>query len=172
MSWTVRAMQCSTLSEQRGIYLSKLNYIFRTTLQLMPHFSSKSVSYAVWYPELQRAHVTVARGIHFQNMGYSVSRVSKNSEGVFKAHKRLELLPEEALYLVERGAMFCWKACDLISPELEDSDQMAGIPMSVQEAYAEMIATEDLSLEKYQACHFPVFLIQYRSNTTIRFTRT
>lgn len=66
-----------------------------------------------------------------------------------KIQKRLELLPEEALYLVERGTMFCWKEHDLFSatPALEE---MEGSPMSVQQAFAEMIGKEDLTLEKYQ----------------------
>jgi len=69
----------------------------------------------------------------------------------------LELLPEEALYLMERGAMFCWKKHDLFAentqrvPSLED---MEGSPMSVQQAYAEMIGKEDLTLERYQVRFF------------------
>ncbi len=44
-----------------------------------PHARSKSVSYAVWYPDLARAHVTVARGVHFTSMGHSVQRPSPSS---------------------------------------------------------------------------------------------
>ena len=66
--------------------------------------------------------------------------------------KRLELLPEEALYLVERGSMFCWKE------EGEEAvveagvlpDGVDGTPMTVQQAYAEMIGRGDLTLERYQ----------------------
>ncbi len=82
-------------------------------------------------------------------MGHSVARASNNDEAK-KVQKRLELLPEEALYLVERGAMYCWKTTDLPlhkTPLLED---MEGIPMSVQQAFAEMIGAEELTLEKYQ----------------------
>ncbi|KIP06834.1 hypothetical protein PHLGIDRAFT_30306 [Phlebiopsis gigantea 11061_1 CR5-6] len=110
--------------------------------------SSKTISYAVWHPDIARANVTVARGIHFTTMGHSVARASapgKNDD--VKTAKRLELLPEEALYLVERGAMFCWKEIDLYEdPNLEGMD---GAPMSVQQAFAEMIGKEDLTLEKY-----------------------
>ncbi|KAH9179146.1 tRNA-splicing endonuclease subunit sen54 N-term-domain-containing protein [Lactarius sanguifluus] len=94
---------------------------------------ARPVSYAVWYPDLARAHVTVARGVHFTSMGHSVQRPSKVAT---KTQKRLELLPEEALYLVEKGALFCWKAT-------------RGAPMSVQQAYAEMIGTQDLTLDRY-----------------------
>jgi tRNA-splicing endonuclease subunit Sen54 len=64
-------------------------------------------------------------GVHFSTMG--------RYEG---ARKRLELLPEEALYLLDRGTVECW------------TEQ--GVPMSVQQGFAEMIGTEDLTLERYQ----------------------
>ena len=49
--------------------------------------------------------------------------------------------------------MFCWKEHDDLAkgvqqgPSLEDVE---GTPMSVQQAYAEMIGREDLTLERYQ----------------------
>jgi len=67
--------------------------------------------------------------------------------------KRLELLPEEALYLVERGALFCWKEHDLIAKNTQQGsslEDVEGSPMSVQQSYAEMIGKEDLTLERYQ----------------------
>ncbi|KAI0786203.1 tRNA-splicing endonuclease subunit sen54 N-term-domain-containing protein [Abortiporus biennis] len=110
--------------------------------------SSKSISYGIWYPSLARTHVTTARGIHFTNMGHSVARSTSlpSENDTAKVPKRLELLPEEALYLVERGSMFCWKESEghLGLPGME------GEPMSVQQTFAEMIGTEDLTLEKYQ----------------------
>ncbi|PIL22662.1 hypothetical protein GSI_15354 [Ganoderma sinense ZZ0214-1] len=111
--------------------------------------SNKSVSHAIWYPQLKRAHVTVARGIHFTTTGHSVARTSAELEDVKKA-RRLELLPEEALYLIERGAMYCWSPTHVPLPEAVLLDNLEGVPMSVQQAYAEMIGTEDLTLEKYQ----------------------
>ena len=67
--------------------------------------------------------------------------------------KRLELLPEEALYLVERGALFCWKEHNLIAkntPQGSSLEDVEGSPMSVQQAYTEMVGREDLTLERYQ----------------------
>jgi tRNA-splicing endonuclease subunit sen54 N-term len=125
---------------------------------------SKSVSYAVWYPNLARAHVTVARGVHFTSMGHSVQRPSSSSLPAGGPRKRLELLPEEALYLMEKGALFCWKASrddehDDAPGEDENEDKdvewdsaSQGAPMSVQQAYAEMIGREDLTLDRYQVC--------------------
>jgi tRNA-splicing endonuclease subunit Sen54 len=62
----------------------------------------------------------------------------------------MELLPEEALYLVERGALLCWKETGhpiSATPGLTD---IYGSPMTVQQAFAEMLGKEGLSLEHYQ----------------------
>ena len=105
------------------------------------------MSYAIWHPHIARAHVTTVRGTHFVNMGHSVGRDEQTDETTAqgKIGKRLELLPEEALYLVERGAMFCWRESEGLLGE-----DMEGEPMTVQQAFAEMIGKEDLTLEKYQ----------------------
>jgi tRNA-splicing endonuclease subunit Sen54 len=67
-----------------------------------------------------------------------------------KIHKRLELLPEEALYLVERGTLFCTKESNILKLNVPGMEDVEGAPMSVQQAFAEMIGAERLSLEKYQ----------------------
>ncbi|KAG2109209.1 tRNA-splicing endonuclease subunit sen54 N-term-domain-containing protein [Suillus cothurnatus] len=109
--------------------------------------SSKSASYGIWFPQISRVHVTVARGIHFSVMGHSAARPTSIDNDSTKLQKRLELLPEEALYLIERGALFCWKD---IQTDLTGLDDIEGAPMSVQQAFAEIIGKEDLTLEKYQ----------------------
>ncbi|KAG6841509.1 hypothetical protein C0991_010123 [Blastosporella zonata] len=118
------------------------------TLRATRTISSKAVSYAVWYPGIRRTHVTLAKGIHFSAMGHSAPRPAVDENGVEKIHKRLELLPEETIYLVERGSLFCWKdsSLDISKTQLE----MAGAPMSVQQVYAEMLGVDDLTLEKLQ----------------------
>lgn len=73
---------------------------------------------------------------------------------------RLELLPEEALYLLEKGSLQCWKQEDDDNNqtdgryELLDGKDIGsaalGTPISLQQAYAEMIGRDDLSLERYQ----------------------
>jgi len=89
-------------------------------------------------------------------MGHSVQHplFSSSSAASGKSlKKRLELLPEEALYLVEKGALFCWKATcdDGPGEDVVDWDSASqGAPMSVQQAYVEMIGTEDLTLGRYQ----------------------
>ena len=117
--------------------------------------TSKSVSHAIWYPTLKRAHVTVSKGILFASIGHSSSRETVAPDGTVKIQKRLELLPEETLYLVERGAMYCWRPTDLPLPKTPLLDDMEGAPMSVQQAFAELIGTEDLTFEKYQVCSYP-----------------
>lgn len=121
---------------------------------------SKTISYGIWYPLIDRVHVTTARGIHFSTMGYSVSRTTQydnttnESRGPpSKLPKRLELLPEEALYLVERGALLCYRSVSGGTPLVDPSNyetQSPGAPMSVQQAFAEMIGREELTLERYQ----------------------
>lgn len=69
-----------------------------------------------------------------------------------KAEKVLEFLPEEALYLVERGSMFCWS-------QIDDALGDEGTPMTVQQAYAEMIGKENLTLERYQVSSLPQLVL-------------
>jgi tRNA-splicing endonuclease subunit Sen54 len=92
-------------------------------------------------------------------MGHSVQRPSPSSSlPAGGSRKRLELLPEEALYLMEKGALFCWKASrddahdDASGKDVEWDSASQGAPMSVQQAYAEMIGREDLTLDRYQVC--------------------
>ena len=83
-------------------------------------------------------------------MGHSAVRSTRDENGLEKLKKRLELLPEEAIYLIERGALFCWNESDVHTPHFQGFEGIAGIPMSVQQAYAEMIGKENLTLERFQ----------------------
>ncbi|KZP23306.1 hypothetical protein FIBSPDRAFT_930627 [Athelia psychrophila] len=113
--------------------------------------SSKSISYGIWYPSISRAHATVARGVHFGSMGHSVPRPAPSNAGEgSKIQKRLELLPEEALYLVERGTLFCTRESPTVKLNAPGMEDIEGAPMTVQQAFAEMIGSEGLTLEKYQ----------------------
>ena len=119
------------------------------------------VSYAIWYPAISRTHVTDARGIHFSNMGHSAPRSVQETDGSSKMQKRLELLPEEAIYLIERGSLFCWKDSDLQFGELPGLSDVSGTPMTVQQAFSEMIGKEDLTIEKFQVLRIYYFLSRY-----------
>ena len=132
--------------------VSGLHTLLNQSYSLSDWICSKAVSYASWYPDLARTHVTLARGIHFSNMGHSAPRPVEDN-GVQKVQKRLELLPEEAIYLIERGCLFCWKQIDLDVGQVPGLNDFNGSPMSVQQAYAEMIGREGLTLEKFQVCN-------------------
>lgn len=83
------------------------------------------------------------------SMGHSAPvRITADAKGKEKMHAHVQLLPEEALYLIERGSMFCRKASSSdysLAPEAFEQ----AIPMTLQEAYAEMIGKEDTTLERY-----------------------
>ncbi|EUC54156.1 tRNA-splicing endonuclease subunit sen54 [Rhizoctonia solani AG-3 Rhs1AP] len=117
---------------------------------------SKTISYAVWYSTLGRAHVTVARGTHFSTLGHSALREPEPNSDSTKPQKRLELMPEEALYLMERGSLFCWKENttsaamgDEPVPDFDDCNVSIGAPMSVQQAFTEMIGVDGLEIQHY-----------------------
>ena len=112
------------------------------------------ISYATWHPDLARTHVTLARGIHFSTMGHSAPRPTTGGgdEGLGKIQKRLELLPEEAIYLIERGSLFCWKQTDLGLGQVPGLNDVGGSPMTVQQAFSEMLGRGNLTMEKFQVC--------------------
>lgn len=98
-------------------------------------------------PKHFRARVIDARGTTFNGFGYTTKRPGDTE-------KRLELLPEEALYMVERGSMLCWKESQINFEEVltqeGDPIKVIGAPMSVQQAFAEMLGAGDVTLEHYQ----------------------
>ena len=163
-------LQLHVLDRSRGAMLDALRAersisrsasLFSSIIDDLDAFlSSKSVSYGIWYPALARVHVTTARGVHFANMGHSVARPTGNhadselgqNESI-KSPKRLELLPEEAMYLIERGALFCYKSMTNCHSDVANIEETSpGAPMAVQQAYTEMIGREDMTLERYQVC--------------------
>jgi tRNA-splicing endonuclease subunit Sen54 len=99
-------------------------------------------------------------------MGHSAPRSTAGEDGVAKAYKRLELLPEEAIYLIERGALFCWKGTNLALSQIPGLNDVLGSPMSVQQAYSEMIGTEGMSLEKFQVGQVNVSYVFIDSETS------
>ncbi|CAE6469595.1 unnamed protein product [Rhizoctonia solani] len=142
------ALQSHVLSRSRNAMLS--------ALQGSRGAGSKTISYAVWYPDLGRAHVTVARGTHFSTLGHSALREPAPGSGSTKSQKRLELMPEEALYLMERGSLFCWKENEIsasmndeLNSDFDDCNLTSGVPMSVQQGFTEMIGVDGLELQHY-----------------------
>ncbi|KAJ3930684.1 MAG: hypothetical protein NXY57DRAFT_1084645 [Lentinula lateritia] len=110
----------------------------------------KSISYGTWHPSLARVSVTVSRGISIGTVGHSVPRETAMTNGTVKTQKRMELLPEEAIYLIERGSLLCWKESAVEYPNDGTFESISGSPMTVQQAYTEMIGKEDLTMDRYQ----------------------
>lgn len=77
----------------------------------------------------------IAKGVLFSSIG----RWNREK-------KRLDLMPEELLYLIERGTVECWS-------EGTDGTGHGGLPMSVQWAWSEIIGTGGLTLERYQVSY-------------------
>lgn len=75
-----------------------------------------------------------ARGVFYRTMGTADSK------------NRMWLLPEEALWLLERGSLdIRWPSSEERHPGPND-----GVPMSLQAAYAILMGRSGLTLEKYQ----------------------
>ncbi|KAG8959958.1 tRNA-splicing endonuclease subunit sen54 [Tulasnella sp. 408] len=89
--------------------LDKARSAMYSALKAERGVSSKTISYALWFPETGYAQVVLARGAAFGSLGYSNVRdpISGATKEKGKG-KSLELLPEEALYMVERGVADDW----------------------------------------------------------------
>ncbi|KAI6102327.1 hypothetical protein EDD16DRAFT_1696651 [Pisolithus croceorrhizus] len=141
-------LQLHVLDQARGAMFE--------TLRARRGISRKSASYGIWYPSVVRVHV-VTHGVHFASMGHSISRASRVLGSTkpelaqnYKTEKHLELLPEEAIYLIEREVPFCYKS---IPAKVEET--IPGAPMKVQQAYAGMIGREDMRLGFVLRCAKP-----------------
>ncbi|PYH96604.1 hypothetical protein BO71DRAFT_448496 [Aspergillus ellipticus CBS 707.79] len=62
---------------------------------------------------------------------------------------RIWLLPEEALYLLERGSLDIRWPCSEVGDGGEDETQDSGIPMSLQAAYAAFMGRSGLTSERF-----------------------
>ncbi|PWN32299.1 uncharacterized protein FA14DRAFT_127159 [Meira miltonrushii] len=132
--------------------------------------NSKSISIATWHPQLSRAIVHLVRGQTFASMGVS-RRVAVLEDGQFEdlahiyqkegkpiASSRLELLPEEALYLVERGSLECriyHKSNGSGTVEdMRDYDDIVEnpewVPMSLEQAFSTILGVDGLTRPHYQ----------------------
>ncbi|UZJ57117.1 hypothetical protein CBS101457_006437 [Exobasidium rhododendri] len=150
--------------------------------------ASKNVSIATWEPSLNRAIVELSRGPLFSSIGvarkvhvlkngrdedleryYRPNRADWERDGVWKEgifyeklRSRLELLPEEALYMIERGSLECRIRSKNLTREggggvqektdydVNQEGNTEWVPMSVQQAFATMLFTDGLNRERYQ----------------------
>ena len=90
----------------------------------------KAIIIGTYVPDTGMTVIENQKGQHFRSMG----RADSNA--------RIYLLPEEALYILERGNL------DLRWPE-QTKGPWNGIPLSLQSAYAILIGQLGLTLERY-----------------------
>jgi tRNA-splicing endonuclease subunit Sen54 len=150
--------------------------------------ASKNISIAMWEPSLNKAVVELARGPLFTSIGmnrkvnilsdgsdedleryYHPDRANWERDGVWKEGKfyektrsRLELLPEEALYMIERGSLECririksstshgkTRMVEKTDYDVKQDEDADWVPMSVQQAFATMLFKDGLTRERYQ----------------------
>ncbi|CAO1620900.1 unnamed protein product [Sympodiomycopsis kandeliae] len=133
---------------------------------------SKALSKAIWYPHLNRAVVTSSQGTTIASLGVttrvpvvvsSAAEIPSNSldvlgpnnqVGVWKAgifypryNTRLDLYPEEVLFLLERGSLDCRMEMKLAD---SSSEEIVQIPLSLQHAFSLMIGKDGCTRERYQ----------------------
>jgi len=104
--------------------------------------------------------VLIARGHLLDGLGISV-RYPAGPTGKPKTYT--ELLPEEALYLLERGSLQIWtgkaaktlqEVADGLGEWCEEEYGVKGaVELSVMEGFATFIGQDGLSWERYQVCH-------------------
>ncbi|GAB7362727.1 hypothetical protein MBLNU230_g3033t1 [Neophaeotheca triangularis] len=110
----------------------------------------KSHVTATYHPETNMAYAYNPKGPHFAKMGQVLPAAQDPLGNDKRRGQRIWLLPEEALYLVERGTLDVrWPSLD---PDAPADDQ--GPPMSLQAAYAMFVGGEEainghLTFERY-----------------------
>ncbi|WWD22493.1 hypothetical protein CI109_106986 [Kwoniella shandongensis] len=120
---------------------------------------SKSISHAILTPSRPFPRVLIVHGHHFDSMGMTV-RYPPPPGSKGKGKTGIELLPEEALYLLERGSLQIWLGRE---PETEAEEEdgvgewceeeygvRGAVEMSAMEGFGAFIGREGLSWERYQ----------------------
>jgi tRNA-splicing endonuclease subunit Sen54 len=123
------------------------------------------MSHAVWcHKNSPFPQVKLLKGSAFLNMGHTIRpsmaqiqahiQLKESLKGKEKAvpplQSSVELLPEEALYLLERGTMMIWQGEEegIFHEEYQGYENMT--EMTVLEGFSRFIGMEGLSLERYQ----------------------
>lgn len=117
---------------------------------------SKSMSHALLVPGTSFPRILVARGHLQMTLGMTV-RSFENGKG----KSRVELLPEEALYLLERGSLQIWvgpvpmteeEEADRLGEWVDEEQGVRGATeLSAMEGYGVFLGKEGLTWERYQA---------------------
>ncbi|EMC91529.1 hypothetical protein BAUCODRAFT_78972 [Baudoinia panamericana UAMH 10762] len=102
----------------------------------------KGYTMATYHPESNMAYSYNPKGPLFARMGQVLSALEDPLGNDERRGQRLWLLPEELIYLLERGTI------DVRWPVSEDDEDDRALPMSVQAAYA-MCIGGTLTLERH-----------------------
>ncbi|KAF4556439.1 tRNA-splicing endonuclease subunit sen54-like protein [Elsinoe fawcettii] len=108
----------------------------------------KRADIAVYHPETNTAYIDKAYSTLFKSMGKQLSPKDDPLHQIKPNPNRMWFLPEEILYLIERGTVDCrWP------PQEGDADGL-GLPMSLQAAHAIFIGLSEqhkdgLNFERY-----------------------
>ncbi|CZT14820.1 related to tRNA-splicing endonuclease subunit [Ramularia collo-cygni] len=136
------ALQSNTLAASRQAMHNALSY--------QRVHAPKGYTIGTYHPETNMAYTTSPRGPLFAKMGHV--RSAKNDPLGHgedpQRGQRIWLLPEEVLYLLERGTI------DIRWPALDGDEVGQGLPMSLQGAYAMFLGdsefhNESLTFERY-----------------------
>lgn len=137
--------QASSLTASRHAMHTAISYprLHQAKTHLIAQYCPDKSRYGGACVRVDNAH-----GPHFRTMGRADSK------------NRIWLLPEEALYLIERGNLDIrwpdWQAegvegGDQVEDQEDDGDEPLGeLPMSLQGAYASFIGKSGLTLERFQ----------------------
>ena len=105
--------------------------------------SSKTLSTATWDPVLHRAFVFVQRGQSCTHIGATQRRTLPDG----RTATHLELFPEEAVYLIERGALDC-RINNAPGTIPTEAAHASCLPLSVAQAYAQLLGHDGATLAR------------------------
>lgn len=100
---------------------------------------SRSLVRAIWNPKLRRARLLDVQGKIFETVGVIRRETVQNGEGKMVTKTYNELLPEEALFLAERGSLQIYTQNNTQGKEKEEEGERELVPMSLQQAFAALM---------------------------------
>ncbi|WVR03624.1 hypothetical protein IAU60_000617 [Kwoniella sp. DSM 27419] len=121
---------------------------------------SKSISHAFMTPANPYPRLLIVHGHLLDSIGITVRSPPSPADPKGKGKTSLQLLPEEALYLLERGSLQIWigneptpeQAAEGHGEWCEEEFGVKGaVEMSVMEGFGAFIGREGLTWERYQA---------------------
>lgn len=121
----------------------------------------KGYTCAIYHPETNMAFALNPKGVWIAKMGQVLSPGRDPIGDDEQRGQRLWLLPEEALYLIERGTV------DVRWPVSADDPYSPGLPMSLQAAYAMFLGDEHSHGGSLTFEHYSVYSALRRGGYTV-----